>query len=79
MKLRKPRIVSNPKAVARHSRVVWLSGAGFVFSALQAGLACLASDPPFGPIPFAVATTVVSLGALVLPFLANRHLSGDQA
>lgn len=42
-------------------------------------MACLASDPPFGPVPFAVATTVVSLGALVLPFLANRHLSGDQA
>lgn len=77
--MRKPRIVRNPKQVARHSRVVWLSGAGFAFSALQAGMACLAADPPFGPTTFAVATTIVSLGALVLPFLANRHLSGDQA
>lgn len=79
MKLRKPRLVANPKHVAKHSRVVWLSGAGFGFSALQAGMACLASDPPFGPIPFAVATTVVSLAALVLPFLANAHLAGDQS
>lgn len=77
--MRKPKLVSNPKTVAKHSRVVWLSGAGFVFSAVQAGMACLVANPPFGPTAFAVATTVVSLGALVLPFLANRHLSGDQA
>ncbi|TXN04868.1 hypothetical protein FV242_05810 [Methylobacterium sp. WL64] len=79
MKLRKPRLVENPKRVAKHSRVVWLSGAGFVFSALQTGMACLASDPPFAPIPFAVATTVVSLAALVLPFLANTALTEDQS
>ncbi|GJD87252.1 hypothetical protein BHAOGJBA_0752 [Methylobacterium hispanicum] len=77
--MRKPKLVPNPKTVAKHSRVVWLSGAGFVFSAVQAGMSCLAADPPFSPPVFAVATAVVSLGALVLPFLANRHLSGDQA
>ena len=77
--MRRPRLASAPKRIARHSRVVWLSDAGFVFSALQAGMACLASDPPFGPIPFAVATTVVSLAALVLPFLANSALTGDQS
>jgi hypothetical protein len=77
--MRRPRLASDPKRIARHSRVVWLSGAGFVFSALQAGMTCLAYDPPFGPIPFAVATTVVSLAALVLPFLANSALTGDQS
>lgn len=77
--MKRPKFVSNPKAVAKHSRVVWLSGAGFVFSALQAGMACLASDPPFSPTVFAAATAVVSLGAAALPFLANRHLEGDQA
>lgn len=79
MKLRRPRLVAHPKRVAKHSRVVWLSGAGFVFSALQAGMACLASDPPFGPVPFAVATTLVSLAALALPFLANSAAAGDQS
>lgn len=79
MRLRKPRLVANPRRVAKHSRIVWLSGAGFVFSALQAGMACLASDPPFGPTPFAVATTAVSLAALVLPFIANAAAAGDQA
>lgn len=77
--MKKPKLVANPKAVAKHSRVVWLSGAGFVFSALQAGMACLASDPPFSPVAFAAVTTVVSLAALALPFLANSTLSGDQS
>ncbi len=79
MKLRKPKLVSNPTRVAKHSRVVWLSGAGFAFSALQAGMACLASEPPFGPVPFAIATAVVSLAAAVFPFLANAALNGDQS
>ncbi len=77
--MKRPKLVANPKRVAKHSRVVWLSGAGFVFSAAQAGMACLASDPPFGPVPFAIATAVVSLGAAALPFLANAALTGDQA
>ena len=77
--MKKPKLVSNPTRVAKHSRVVWLSGAGFVFSALQGGMACLASDPPFSPVAFAAVTTVVSLAALVLPFLANSALSGDQS
>ena len=76
--MRRPRLVSNPKRVAKHSRVVWLSGAGFAFSALQGGMACLANDPPFSPVVFAAATTAVSLAALVLPFLAN-HALGDQS
>ncbi len=79
MKVRRPRLVANPKRVAKNSRVVGLSGAGFVFSSVQAGMACLASDPPIPVIPFAIATSFVSLAALALPFLANAAAAGDQA
>lgn len=77
--MKRPEIVPNAKAVARHSRVVWLSLAGFAFSAVQAGMACLVADPPFSPPVFAAVTTLVSLGAAALPFLANTPLSGDQS
>lgn len=77
--MRRPRLVKRPGHVARHSRVFWLSMAGFGFSAVQAGMACLASDPPFSPGAFAAATMLVSLGALVLPFLANAATSQDRA
>ncbi len=79
MKVKRPRLVANPKRVAKHSRVFWLSMGGFAFSSIQLGMSCLVNDPPIPAIPFAVATSVVSLAAAVLPFLANAAAAGDQS
>ncbi|TXM74147.1 hypothetical protein FV226_07675 [Methylobacterium sp. WL12] len=77
--MRKPKIVPNPKAVARHSWTFQLNLFATVASSVVLGMSVLAGSPPVDPVWFAVGYGVVNLLATGARFIAQPEISGETA
>lgn len=77
--MRKPKIVPNAKAVARHSWSFWLNAIATVASSIVLGMSVLAGAPPINPVWFAALYGLVNLLAAGARFIAQPEVSGGEA
>ncbi len=75
--MRKPKLVSNAKAVARHSWSFQLNVVATVASSVVLGMSVLAGAPPINPVWFAALYGAVNLVAAGARFIAQPEVSGE--